>query len=350
MWFVFTVLIFAVVLPTSTKILEATPNGLETLTRIAPTEKSRILLGEPEHHIVLVPGVTTTVLGHTMLGDPGSKQRIIDVVGPVSMTTGQLGTYVILTSVVSGEGMADGIAAFDYVNQQVYFSSDGAFGGTVFYVDVTTNTVLPAAAYYLLPLVYLGFDSVSGSRIIAGENTPGKNFLIMDQANWGNVAFFPMPSNVSVSANDAFEGHSQTYTTNMCTSLGNCAVTQWSLKTGSVTSFPLSCMSSNGYLSGKMFANSSNTIIGLQGTPTSAYSAVVIDVMSKSCKVIPLRNLPPAPAIVVSAQYGHKSGSLFLSVASNQYNSIIVYDKYFNFVKTIKTGQYLYEDLFVSEV
>jgi hypothetical protein len=83
----------------------------------------------------------------------------------------------------------DGLSGYDSQNNQAYFVSDGAFGGTVFYAQVSNFTALPASAYYLLPVALLGFDPVSGSRLIAGKNI-NKNFFIMEKPNWGAISYF----------------------------------------------------------------------------------------------------------------------------------------------------------------
>jgi hypothetical protein len=84
---------------------------------------------------------------------------------------------------------ADGLSGFDTQNNQAYFVSDGAFGGTVFFAQASNFTALPPSAYYLLPVAYLGFDPLSGSRLIAGLNVK-KNFFIMEKPNWGQITYF----------------------------------------------------------------------------------------------------------------------------------------------------------------
>jgi len=348
-------LIFVVVLFLSVRgrVLEETINGVENIKRAIASNPVRhqVTLGSPSEVFRTENAIVTTVLGRTSLGDPGTHERIIDVVGVVSMTTGNLGRTVILSSVASGEAVADGIAGYDYQNNQVYFSSDGAFGGTVFYVEVSNLTALPPTSYYLLPVAYLGFDPVSGSRLITGTNTPTKRFFIMERANWGSMNFFEIPAGVPMSSGVAYNGKAMTYYTTMCDKIGSCTLYTWGIATKQVTSFPLPCVASNGFLSGEIFVNPTNPnlLIALHLTVAQDYSGVTINLSGKSCTLTPLTSIPNKPAIIVATEIGYKSGYLFASVTSNGGNAVMVFDQSFKVVHVTHTTN-LYEDIFVQEV
>jgi len=231
-----------------------------------------------------------------------------------------------------------------------FFSSDGAFGGTVFYADMTKMVPLPPMSYYLLPVVYLGFDSVSGSRLIAGLNV-NKNFLIMEKPNWGTISYHQFPEGVSLSANDAYDGTVMNYYNVACHSVGSCKLTVWNIQQNNVTTFPLSCLSSNGYLLGSLQVNPLNTnlVLGIQMTTTDSWNGVVINIRSKSCTLsAPLGGLPPKPVILVASAIGPKSGNFYVSVASDAYNAINSYDNNFKYLNQVRTSN-LFEDIFVQE-
>jgi len=288
--------------------------------------------------------VTATVYGRTSTIDPGSRQRIIDVVGQISLS-GKLGPTVILSSVAQAELVYDGISGFDYDNNEVFFASDGAFGGTVFFGNMTDLTTNPPASYYLTPVGFLGYDHVSGSRIISGVNTPTKNFLVMEQAFWGNIQYFLMPPGVSPGGFDGYDGNSKSYYSPRASSL-----IVWSLQYNNVTAIPLSCIPSGNYIAGAIHISPSdpNTLFALVSDRTQAYKFVTINVKGQSCTLsAPLVGLPPKP-IVVASEIGPMSGFLYLSSTSNSGNNIAVFNTQFSMVNNIKVG-FVFEDIFVAE-
>jgi len=277
--------------------------------------------------------------------DPGTAERIIDVAGPIS-PSGTLISYVILDSVAQGELTYDGIAAFDYDHNEVFFASDGAFGGTVFYGNMTDMTANPPASYYLSPVGCLHYDSISGSRVITGVNTPTKNFLVMEQPFWGSIQYFLMPTGVTPGAFDGYDGTSKTYYNSRGSSL-----VLWSLQYNNVTSFALPCLPAGSYISDTIHVSPSdpNTLVALVSDRNDEYKAVAINVKAKSCVLsAKLPGLPPKPVIVVATEIGPKSGYLYLSVTSDVDNLIAVYDTQFSLVNSFKTG-FLFEDIFVAE-
>jgi len=297
------------------------------------------------------PGVTMTIYGRTARGDPGTVQRIVNVVGQI-MPTGLFGPTVILSGVIQGEGIADGIAAFDNVTKQVFFCSDGAFGGTVFFADAKNLMSLPPMSYYLLPVGFLGYDPVSGSRLIGGTNTATKKFLMMEKPNWGTLNLYQYPPALKVTANDAFDGRKQVYYNAFCNDFGKCTMNVWPILTSTVTSFPLSCISANGVLTGLMMVspNHTDTIIGVQYDAQDNYRGVTINVTAKTCMLSAvLPGLPPTPRIVVSVQIGPKSGYLVASIACNGYNMLMTWDTRFNLVSQVRMNE-LAEDIFVDEM
>jgi len=330
-----------------TKELFPTKNGVEEYLKAVEANANSKQEVSPFRSFVTPSGVSITLHGRTALADPGSHQRIIDVVGPLA--SGVLTNYVILSSEIEAEIMSDGISSYDYMTNQAYFSSDGAYGGTVFYADLTKLAAIPPAAYYLSPVVYLGYDPVSGSRLIAGINTPAKNFLVMDKPNWGKVTLFQIPSALVPTASDAFDGTNMNYYSISCTGTGKCNQYIWNLGANNVTSFPLSCLASTDFPTGNIFVNgTSGTVYALVDSVGDAYMVMTVNVKAKTCTLTPLTNLPPKPVIIIAVQRGYKSGYLYLSVTSDVYNSINIYDENLKPVSEIKT-QNLYEDIFVQE-
>jgi hypothetical protein len=304
---------------------------------------------KPDGSLITETGIAMTVFGRTAIADPGTYQRIVEAVGQIDLSSGKLGQTVILSGVVQGEIISDGISGYDPNTNQIFFASDGAFGGTVFFADMTSITRLPPMSYYLSPVVFLGYDPVTKSRLISGVNTPGHNFLIMEQANWGEVSYFEAPSTVLPSANDAFDGAKRNYYNVYCRGFGSCQLTIWALQPNTTSSFPLSCVT--GVISGPIFVNplDTNTLIAIQFSAQDDYNVVSIDLQAKSCtlsRVLP--GLPSKPRIIVALEVASISGYLVVSITSNQYNAILVYDTRFNLVSTVKT-QELFEDIFVRE-
>lgn len=334
---------FCVVLCLSRRTeLEPTPNGAAIFRRMAEA-----------HNFDDSKNVATsfTLFGKTAVADPGSHQRIIDVVGAINPVSGALNGVATMSAVIQGEVIADGISAYDFNSNEVYYASDGAFGGTVFYANLNNLTSIPPQAYYLLPVVFLGYDPVSGSRLIAGVNTPTKSFLIMDKPNWGMMTLFLFPAELIPSANDVFDGKTMNYYSAVCAQAGKCVLYTWNIETNKVTSFSLACIPPAGFLTAELSINpATRQIQGLGLTTANDYYVVSIDVHSQSCKVSgSLTNLPPKPVIIVATEVGYLSGNLYISLSSNAYNAINVYDSQLKFIKQIKTGQYLYEDIFVRE-
>jgi len=325
------------------KELHPTPDGVNIFQKMVKHETHTRPFPTPKGEFVY------SIVGHTATIDPGSQQRIIDVVGWVSQNTGELIKPVIVSSVIEGEVTADGIASYDWKTQQAYFASDGAFGGTVFFAEMSNSTVIPPQSYYLSPVVWLGYDPVSGARLIAGKNTPSKNFLIMDKPNWGQVTLFQLPSTLTLSPSDVFNGKTMDYHTVGCTQLGTCTFSTWNLKSNSVTlTFPLSCLPSNGYIVGRLWITAQGSVQALVFAGT--YSVYSIDPSAKSCKqfVSVLPGLPQPPLIIISQDYGYLTGNFYISVTANGFAGINVYDSQFKLQKQIMT-QALYEDIFVQE-
>jgi len=289
--------------------------------------------------------VTTTIYGRTMTLDPGSEQRIIDVAGKVDLTTGMLPISVIFSSAYGAEAIDDGIAAYDYNTNQISFVSNGAFGGALFTADMTKNTILPPSSFYLLPVDYLGYDGVSQRRIIAGENTPGRSFIIFEKPNYGDVTVTPIPLNFPVTANDAYDGKSGNYYV-----VGTGTLLIWNVAQNVTSSFMLSCIPANTFISGSIYVNplDTNIIYGLlDGGDT--YSLMSINLMQKNCTVVgQLPSLPPMPRIIIAMQIGHISGNIAISVTSDVYNAIIIYDQTLKVVTQVKT-EFVLEDIFLSE-
>jgi len=289
--------------------------------------------------------VTTTIYGRTMTVDPGSQQRIVDVAGKVDLTTGNLPIDVIFSACYSGEAVDDGIAAYDYNTNQISFVSNGAFGGAVFTADMTKKNILPPSSYYLNPVDYLGYDGVTQRKVIAGENTPGKNFIFFEKANYGEITVVPMPSGLPVSANDAYDGKSGNY----YTVRGDSFLT-WNVVANTTSTFTLSCLPANSFLSGSILVNplNKNIIYGLVDMGDD-YSLMSINLSGKSCTVVgALPNLPPVPRIIIASQIGNMTGNIAFSVTSDVYNAVIIYDQTLKLVSQVKT-EFVLEDIFLQE-
>jgi len=174
----------------------------------------------------------------------------------------------------------------------------------------------------------------------------------MERANYGPITYFLMPKGIVPSAQDTYDGKSQTYYNAACVGAGKCSLAMWNMRYNNVSaSFPLSCMPATGFLSGQMWVDPMNTamIRGLHMDSGDNYGIITINVQAKSCTITPLTALPPHPRIVISVQSGYKSGSVFVSVTSDVYNAIVVYDNKLNFFRSVKT-QFLFEDIFVREM
>jgi len=268
------------------------------------------------------------------------------------MNSGALGPNVILDSVVESEAVADGLSGYDSQNNQAYFVSDGAFGGTVFYAQVSNFTALPASAYYLLPVALLGFDPVSGARLIAGTNI-NKNFFIMEKPNWGAINYFEMPSTIPLTANAVYDGSTMNYYNFLCPFPNPCQLSIWNIQNNSVTNKgALPCMTKTAFLAGPLWVNPSlpGKIQGLY-LDSDTYSVVTINPFGSGnwCTVsAPLAGMPPKPRIVVATAIGPKSSNLYVSITGNNFQAVNIYDPSLTLLKQTSTG-YLYEDLFVAE-
>jgi len=290
--------------------------------------------------------IATTVYGRTMTVDPGSQQRIIDLVGKVNLQSGALQNTVILSSVYEAEATDDGIAGYDYKTNQVSYVSNGAFGGAIFTADMNALTVLPPESFYLLPVAYLGYDGVSGSRVISGENTPGKNFLVLEKPNYGFVTLYAVPPNLPLTANDAYDGK----TNNYYVIYGSTLMT-WNVVQNVTTSFTLGCMPPDSYTTGSVFINplDANSLLAVILGANEIYSLVNVNLSGKNCTVVgPLGSLPPNPRIIVATEVGYMSGYIAISVTSDVYNAIIIYDQTLKVITQVHTP-FLLEDIFIQE-
>jgi len=223
-----------------------------------------------------------------------------------------------------------------------------------FFANMSNLAYIPPTCYYLNPVIYLGFDPVSGSRLIAGVNTPQKNFLIMEVANWGAVKYFEIPASLQVTVADTYDGASSNYYNIICSRVGQCSLNTWNLIFNNVSSFPLSCIDPSGFITGKIFLNplamNRNILLGLQFSQGDNYKVVTINLATKSCVLSGfLSGLPPRPVIIVASKIGPKSGNLYMSLTSDVYNAINIYDSNVKFLSQVQT-QFLFEDLFVHEV
>jgi len=247
--------------------------------------------------------------------------------------------------VLQAEATDDGIAAYDYAQNQITYVSNGAFGGAVFTADMTKNVVLPPTSYYLLPVAYLGYDGVTGRKIIGGENTPGKNFLIFDKPNYGDVDIVYVPSTVPLTSNDAYDGKTGNY---YVADMGS--LITWNVVQNTTATFKIDCIPANSFLSGAIFVNplDSNIIYGILDDGDN-YSLMSINVSGKNCTVVgALPGLPPSPRIIIATETGNLSGYIAVSVAADAYNAVIFYDGNAKLISQVKTMDVL-EDIFVQE-
>jgi len=63
----------------------------------------------------------------------------------------------------------------------------------------------------------------------------------------------------------------------------------------------------------------------------------------------PLGSLPPEPHIIVATEVGYLSGYLAISVTSDIYNAVIIYDQTLKVITQVKTNDLL-EDIFIQEM
>jgi len=290
--------------------------------------------------------VTTTIYGRTMTIDPGSHQRIIDVAGKVDLKTGNLPIDVIFSACFEGEAVDDGIATYDYNTNQISFVSNGAFNGVVFTADMTKNTIMPPTSFYLNPVVFLGYDGVTQRRVITGVNTPGKNFIFFEKPNFGDVELYAIPSTLPVTSNDAYDGKSGNYYT-----VQGASLIAWNVLPNTTTSFTLACIPPNSYISGALLVNPINTniIYAILDTGDN-YNLTSIDLTAKSCKIVGgLDFLPPVPRIIIASEIGNLSGNIAVSVASDEYNAVIIFDPVTLKVAVQVKSEDVFEDIFLQE-
>jgi len=290
--------------------------------------------------------VTTTVYGRTMTVDSGSQQRIVDIAGKANLQSGALQNIVTLSSVYQAEATDDGIACFDYKTNQVSYVSNGAFGGAIFTADMNTQSVLPPESFYLLPVAYLGYDGTTGQRVISGENTPGKNFLVLEKPNYGLVTLYEVPTNLPLTADDCYDGK----TNNYYVIYGSSLMT-WNVVQNVTSSFTLACMPADTYTTGSIFLNplDPNSLLAVILGANEVYSLLNINLSGKNCTVVgAFPSLPPNPRIVVATEIGYMSGYVALSVTSDVYNAVILYDQTLKVVTQVHTS-FLLEDIFIQE-
>jgi len=292
-----------------------------------------------------ITAVTTTVYGRTMTVDPGSHQRIIDVAGKLNLSTGVLPRSVIFSACYSGAATSDGIADYDWNTNQISFVSNGAFNGAVFTADMTNNVILPPSSFYLNPVVFLGYDGVSQRRVIAGVNTPGKNFIFFEKPNFGDVQLYAIPSTLPVTGNDAYDGKTGNYYT-----VTGASLVTWNVVANTTSSFTLTCIPPNSFLSGAILVNPLDPTIlfGVLDTGDD-YNLTSINLSAKTCMVVgAFPMLPPVPRIIIGTEIAPLSGNIAISVTSDDYNAVIIYDQTLKLVAQVHTEDVV-EDIFIAE-
>jgi len=299
-------------------------------------------------------GITMTVYGHAMIIAPDESNFIIDVVGKVDLSTGSLGNHIILNAVYSQDGTRIGISGFDYITNQIYFSNDNAaFGSSVFSADMNRMIALPPETYYLDNIAYLGYDPVTGSRVIGGQmDYPFyQNYLILEQPNFGDVKFYAMQSDLYFKeGNEVFDGHTNNFY--IFDKVNGLVI--WNAVLNQTSYMNLACVPGGHYAVGTLYVSPSDPsiIFGLIRSdlvkPT-VFSLIRIDVSSKNCTIVgALPNLDTEIDMINSVQYGHLSGNIVVSVYDAGGNSINVYDQSLNQIAQVYTNLELFH-IFVQE-
>jgi hypothetical protein len=210
---------------------------------------------------------------------------------------------------------------------------------------------MPALSFLQNPFIYslwlfLGYDGTTGSRVISGENTPGKNFLVLEKPNFGLVTLYEVPTNLPLTADDGFDGK----TNNYYVIYGSSLMT-WNVVQNVTSSFTLACMPANSYTTGSIFLNplDSNSLLVVILGANEVYSLLNINLSGKNCTVVgAFPSLPPNPRIVVATEIGYMTGYIALSVTSDVYNAVIIYDQTLKVITQVKTNDLL-EDIFIQE-
>jgi len=211
---------------------------------------------------------------------------------------------------------------------------------------LNTQVVLPPESFYLLPVAYLGYDGSTGQRVISGENTPGKNFLVLEKPNYGLVTIYAVPPNLPLTADDLYDGK----TNNYYVIYGSSLMT-WNVLKNVTTSFTLACMPVDSYPTGSIFLNplDPNSLLTVIAGPNEVYSLLNINLSVKNCTVVgAFPSLPLSPRIVVATEVGYITGYIALSVTSDVYNAVIIYDQTLKVITQVHTS-FLLEDIFIQE-
>jgi len=124
----------------------------------------------------------------------------------------------------------------------------------------------------------------------------------------------------------------------------------WNVVMNTTSSFTLACIPPNSFITGEIFVNplDTNILFGIldQGDD---YSLVSMNLQGKNCTVVGvIPGLPPNPKIIIAAQIGSITGNIAISVTSDQYNAVVIYDQKLKLVSQVKTNAVI-EDLFVQE-
>jgi len=186
---------------------------------------------------------------------------------------------------------------------------------------------------------------VTQRRVVAGVNTPGKNFIFFEKPNYGDITVVPIPNGLPVTVNDAYDGKTGNYY-----SVRGEVLIIWNVPANTTSNFLLSCIPPNSFLSGEIFVNSlnPNILFGLLDMGDD-YSLMSINISGKTCTVVgTLPSLPPVPRIIIASQIGSITGNIAFSVVSDEYNAIIIYDQTLKVVSQVHT-EFVLEDIFLQE-
>jgi len=297
-------------------------------------------------------GITMTVYGHAMIVE---SPFILDVVGKVDLNTGTIGNYTILTAAYGSDSIFFGFSGFDYVTNQIYFSNDNAaFGSSVFSADMNRMIALPPETYYLDNIAYLGYDPVTGSRVIGGQmDYPFyQNYLILEQPNFGDVKLYAMQSDLYFKeGTEVFDGHTNNFY--IFDNVNGLVI--WNAVLNQTSYMNLACVPGGHYAVGTLYVSPSDPsiIFGLIGSnlvKPEVFSLIRINLSAKNCTIVgALPNLDTVIDRINSVQYGHLSGNIVVSVDEElQMNSINVYDQSLNQIAQVYTNLELLH-IFVQE-
>ena len=288
--------------------------------------------------------ITLTVYGVTL---KTGSDRLTDSLGRVNFHGGIDGSFPLAVT-VGAEGNQPGISGFDYVRRVLYYTGSSSFGGAVLSANVSNSpVVLPPTSYLLKYVTNLGYDPVTGSRVIVGQSVfSSHNLLILDHPISGSTSH-KLPDRLELPASsvyDPFFPHENASTWRV---LVQDSQSKWSLESYNVLtkvndSLPLTCIPADaGPVNVPLFLASPGTLRALVLSPSSGLTSVSIDLNHRACRIEgSLGGLPESTFVVPTAQIGYQSGNLVVHAVSQTSSVLVVYDRSLNILAHVDVPEF----------